>query len=43
MGALYKGFIVTAITSLINNVSSYRSIIGLNKTYNNNAGAIFLD
>ncbi len=41
MGALYKGFIVTAITSLIIMYPITESIIGLKSTYNNNAGAIF--
>ena len=41
MGALYKGFIVTAITSLIIMYPVTESIIGLTSTYNNNAGAIF--
>ncbi len=41
MGALYKGFIVTAITSLIIMYPVTDSIIGLEITYNNNAGAIF--
>ncbi len=41
MGALYKGFIVTAITSLIIMYPITDSIIGLKSTYNNNAGAIF--
>ena len=41
MGALYKGFIVTAITSLIIMYPITDSIIGINSTYNNNAGAIF--
>ncbi len=41
MGALYKGFIVTAITSLIVMYPVTESIIGLQSTYNNNAGAIF--
>ena len=41
MGALYKGFIVTAITSLIIMYPVTNSIVGLNNTYNNNAGAIF--
>ncbi len=41
MGALYKGFIVTAITSLIVMYPITDSIIGLKSTYNNNAGAIF--
>ena len=41
MGALYKGFIVTAITSLIIMYPITDSIVGINSTYNNNAGAIF--
>ncbi len=41
MGALYKGFIVTAITSLLILYPVTDSIIGINSTYNNNAGAIF--
>ena len=41
MGALYKGFIVTAITSLIIMYPITDSIIGLKSAYNNNAGAIF--
>ncbi len=41
MGALYKGFIVTALTSLIIMYPITNSIIGLKSTYNNNAGAIF--
>ncbi len=41
MGALYKGFIVTAITSLIILYPVTNSIVGINSTYNNNAGAIF--
>ncbi len=41
MGALYKGFIVTAITSLIIMYPVTNSIVGINSTYNNNAGAIF--
>ena len=41
MGALYKGFIVTALTSLIVLYPITDSIVGLNSTYNNNAGAIF--
>ena len=41
MGALYKGFIVTAITSLLIMYPVTDSIIGLKSTYNNNAGAIF--
>ena len=41
MGALYKGFIVTAVTSLILMYPVTDSIIGIDKNYNNNAGAIF--
>ncbi len=41
MGALYKGFIVTAITSLIIMYPVTESVIGLKNTYNNNAGAMF--
>ncbi len=41
MGALYKGFIVTAITSLFIMYPVTDSIVGLKSTYNNNAGAIF--
>tara|TARA_B100000963_G_scaffold361067_1_gene394687 strand:+ start:625 stop:2730 length:2106 start_codon:yes stop_codon:yes gene_type:complete len=41
MGALYKGFIVTAITSLIIMYPVTNSVVGINSTYNNNAGAIF--
>ena len=41
MGALYKGFIVTAITSLLIMYPVTDAIIGINKTYNNNAGSIF--
>ena len=41
MGALYKGFIVTAITSLIIMYPITDSIIGLKSNYNNNAGAVF--
>lgn len=41
MGALYKGFIVTAVTSLIIMYPVTNSIVGINSTYNNNAGAIF--
>ncbi len=41
MGALYKGFIVTAITSLIIMYPITDSIIGLSSKYNNNAGATF--
>ena len=41
MGALYKGFIVTAVTSLLIMYPITDSIIGLGKIYENNAGAIF--
>tara|TARA_B100000886_G_scaffold340467_1_gene310223 strand:- start:256 stop:2361 length:2106 start_codon:yes stop_codon:yes gene_type:complete len=41
MGALYKGFIVTAITSLIIMYPVTNAIIGINNTYTNNAGSIF--
>ena len=41
MGALYKGFIVTAITSLIIMYPVTDAIVGIKSTYNNNAGAIF--
>ncbi len=41
MGALYKGFIITAITSLIIMYPITDSIIGLKSNYNNNAGAVF--
>ncbi len=41
MGALYKGFIVTAITSLLIMYPITDAIIGIKSTYNNNAGAIF--
>ena len=41
MGALYKGFIVTAVISLIIMYPITESIIGISTTYNNNAGAIF--
>ncbi len=41
MGALYKGFIVTAVTSLLLMYPVTDAIIGLKSTYNNNAGAIF--
>ena len=41
MGALYKGFIVTAVTSLLVLYPVTESIVGLKSTYNNNAGAIF--
>ena len=36
MGALYKGFVVTAITSLLIMYPVTDSIVGLNSTYNNN-------
>ncbi len=41
MGALYKGFIVTAVTSLLVLYPVTEAIVGLKSTYNNNAGAIF--
>ena len=41
MGALYKGFIVTALTSLLIMYPVTDAIVGLESTYNNNAGAIF--
>tara|TARA_B100001248_G_scaffold201045_1_gene155256 strand:+ start:4085 stop:6190 length:2106 start_codon:yes stop_codon:yes gene_type:complete len=41
MGALYKGFMVTAITSLLIMYPITDAIIGIKSTYNNNAGAIF--
>ena len=41
MGALYKGFIVTAITSLLIMYPVTDAIVGVKSTYNNNAGAIF--
>ena len=41
MGALYKGFIVTAVTSLLIMYPVTDAIVGLKSTYNNNAGAIF--
>ena len=41
MGALYKGFIVTAVTSLLIMYPVTNAIIGITNTYNNNAGAIF--
>ncbi len=41
MGALYKGFIVTAVTSLLIMYPVTNSIIGIDKVYNNNAGANF--
>ena len=41
MGALYKGFIVTAVTSLIIMYPVTDNIIGMNTSYSNNAGAVF--
>ena len=41
MGALYKGFIVTAVTSPLIMYPVTNSIIGLSTSYSNNAGAIF--
>ena len=41
MGALYKGFIVTAITSLLIMYPVTDTLIGLSKEYTNNAGANF--
>jgi len=41
MSALYKGFLVTAFTSLLIMYPVTDSIVGLAKTYNNNAGAVF--
>ena len=41
MGALYKGFFVTALTSLIIMYPVTDSVIGLSKSYTNNAGANF--
>ncbi len=41
MGALYKGFIVTALTSLLIMYPVTNSIVGIDQTYNNNAGANF--
>ena len=41
MGALYKGFFVTAVTSLIIMYPVTDSVIGLSKSYTNNAGANF--
>ncbi len=41
MGALYKGFIVTAVTSLVIMYPITDSIIGLKNSYENNAGALF--
>lgn len=41
MGALYKGFIITAITSLLVMYPVTDSLIGLSKEYTNNAGANF--
>ncbi len=41
MGALYKGFLVTAITSLLIMYPVTDSIIGMSNNYNNNSGASF--
>ncbi len=41
MGALYKGFIVTAVTSLIIMYPITEFIVGLESSYKNNAGAVF--
>ena len=41
MGALYKGFIVTAVTSLLIMYPVTDSIVGINEKYNNNSGSIF--
>ncbi len=41
MGALYKGFIVTAVTSLIIMYPVTNKLIGLSTDYTNNAGASF--
>ncbi len=41
MGALYKGFVVTAITSLLIMYPVTDTLIGLSKEYTNNAGANF--
>ncbi len=41
MGALYKGFVVTAITSLIIMYPVTNSVIGINNEYSNTAGANF--
>ncbi|MDA9684915.1 sodium-translocating pyrophosphatase, partial [Candidatus Pelagibacter bacterium] len=41
MGALYKGFIVTAITSLIIMYPVTDTLVGLSREYNNNSGANF--
>ncbi len=41
MVALYKGFIVTAVTSLLILYPVTDSVVGIKSTYNNNAGAIF--
>ena len=41
MGALYKGFTVTAITSLLIMYPVTEKLIGLSKEYTNNAGANF--
>ena len=41
MGALYKGFIVTAITSLIIMYPVTNAVIGIDNEYSNTAGATF--
>ena len=41
MGALYKGFIVTAVSSLLIMYPITDSLIGINNSYSNNAGANF--
>ncbi len=41
MGALYKGFIVTAVTSLLIMYPVTDTLIGLSKEYSNNSGANF--
>ncbi len=41
MGALYKGFIVTAITSLLIMYPVTDSLVGLSKEYRNSSGAVF--
>ena len=41
MVALYKGFIITAVTSLLILYPVTDSVVGIKSTYNNNAGAIF--
>ena len=41
MGALYKGFIVTAITSLLIMYPVTDSLVGLSNEYRNSSGAVF--